>query len=157
LVQLVDGALRLATLRAGRVRLALLPLLTGLALLILLALLLLPLLLLLLRELLLHLLELPLELLGLAAQGLLLPALAIRQAVATARAISELLLPPRQLLQLGDSLVDLLLLRLVLVAERNGRLGLVLVLLEIHLELEQLAQVAAGRTAAATAALLEGT
>src|SRR6185503_15167184 len=120
--------------------LALLPLLT--------------LLLLLLREALLHLFELPLELLGLAAQRLLLPTLAVGQTVAAVRAIRELLLPASQLLQLGDELV-LLLLRRILV-EADGRLGLVLVLLEIHLELEELAQVAAGCPAAAAAALLEG-
>src|SRR5690606_42154873 len=52
---------------------------------------------------------------------------------------SELLLPARELLELRDRLVDLTFGRI----ERDRRLGLVLVLLEIHLELEQLGQVAA--------------
>ena len=127
---------------------ALLTLLTLLALLTLL-----PLLLLGARELLLELLELLLELLGLAPQRLLLPAILLGQAVAVAlRVFRELLLPARELLELRDRLVDLLLRR---VEGRRG-LGLVLILLEIHLELEELAQVTARPTAAAaTAVLLE--
>ncbi len=45
----------------------------------------------------------------------------------------EALLPARELLQLGDGLVDL---RLGTTVKRRGGLGLVLVLLQIHLELE---------------------
>ena len=65
--------------------------------------------------------------------------------------LRELLLPARELLELRDRFVDFLLRRV----ERGRGLGLVLVLLEVHLELEELAQVAARSAAATAAALLE--
>src|SRR5690606_37447936 len=65
----------------------------------------------------------------------------------------EILLAPCKLLQPPNRLVDALglLLRLI---ERDRRLGFVLVLLEIHLELEELGQIATGEPAAAPAAVL---
>ena len=107
--------------------------------------------LLLLSHLLLELLEPALELLGLAAQRLLLPTILLAEAVAPIRLLRELLLPARELLQLLDRFVDCSVRRV----ERRRRLGLVLVLLEIHLELVELAQVAAREPRRAAAALLE--
>src|SRR5690606_32043936 len=149
------GGLRAALLLAGLARLTLLTRLTLLlALLTLLALLaLLALLLLLIRELLLQLLELAPELLGLPAQLLLLPTVSLGQLLPAIRLPREILLAPCKLLQPPNRLVDALglLLRLI---ERDRRLGFVLVLLEIHLELEELGQIATGEPAAAPAAVL---
>ena len=146
LVQLVDGLLKLLlallTRAALAARLTLLALLAALPLLALLTLLLL-----LLREPLLHLLEPLLQLLGLAAQRLLLPAVLLREPVTPVRLIRELFLAARELLELADRVVLFLLRRI----ERCRRFGFVLVLLEIHLELEQLAQVTAGSKDAAKA------
>src|SRR5690606_24206742 len=133
-------------------RLALLPFLALLALLTLLPrLTLLRGLRLLLRELLLHLLELAAKLLGLAAELLLLPAVALGQLLAAIRLTREVLLTAGELLKLADRLVDAALLLL----ERDRRFRLVLVLLEIHLELEQLGQIPPGEPAATAAVALE--
>src|SRR5690606_6692645 len=164
LVELPDRLLRrIAALSGGRLRAALLlaglaglTLLAGLALLRALVALL-PLLLtrlLLIRELLLQLLELPPELLRLAAQLLLLPAIPLGELLPAIRLAREVLLAPRELLQPADRLVDALGLLLGLV-ERDRRLRLVLILLEVHLELEELGQITAREPAAASAAALE--
>src|SRR4029077_4054828 len=129
-VELLDRLLRrLLTLRIVRALLlrrlgALLALLPPLAAL--------PGLLLRLRDLLLYLLELFLELLGLAPQLLLLPAILLAEPVAPLRLLRELFLPACELLQLLDRVVDLVLASRF---ELPRRLGFVLVLLQIHLEL----------------------
>ena len=100
----------------------------------------------------LQLLELTAELLGLATQLFLLPALFLGEVVAPVRLLREILLTSGELLELGNRFVNLLFFG---TAEGNRRLGLVLVPVQVHLELEQLGEITAGETATATTALLK--
>ena len=106
-----------------------------------------------------HLFQLALQLFGFAAQHLLLPALLGSLLLAFLLLLGQFLLPPGELLQFLQRLVDLLLLLLL----RAGRLrlaALVLILLGIEFEIEQAFQVAragaAAATTAATTLLAEG-
>ncbi len=102
----------------------------------------------------LHLLHLALQLLGFAAQHLLLPAL-LEVLRLLALLLGQFLLALGERVQLGKRIVDLFSL---LLSRRAGLRGLVLILLGVHLEIEEAGQVAAGAasTPSASALLTEG-
>ena len=104
------------------------------------------------RRLSLQVFHLPPQFLGLATQGFLLPALSGRQLLLLTGVGGELLLATRQFLQLACDLVHLLL--ATVGAHGRGVTRLVLVLLEVHLDLEHVGQITASLSATATAATL---
>jgi hypothetical protein len=106
-----------------------------------------------LRHLLLQLFKLTPQFLGLASQRFLLPAFLLGHVVAAVRLTRQPFLAACKFLQARYRFVH----RILRLIECQRRFGLVLIALEIHFQLEQLAEIAAGHVAAtATAALLHG-